>query len=142
MNLSRIVPIAALGLLTLGACSSDLEGTAKLDGKPSSDGVSNGVGTKDATADVGAPTAAAPDAIGFVTIKIPVTNHSSGRSDYWIDLVIESADGKRQFETTSATVNGLEAGQSTTVEAFPFNAENIPANAVVRITKVQRTASV
>ena len=66
---------------------------------------------------------AAPDAIGVSYVKIPVTNNSSGRSDYWIELVIESADGATQLDTASAFVEDLEAGQSTTAEAMVTDAD-------------------
>src|SRR4051794_30352369 len=102
-------------------------------------GVSNGIGTQDATADVGTPTMGAPDAIGVAYVQIPVTNNSSGRSDYFIDVVIESADGATQLDTSSAFVQALEAGQSTTAEAMVGNAKSLPTDAVVRITTVQRT---
>jgi hypothetical protein len=122
----------------IGGAASQLDDAAE---EVNEDGISNGVGSQDATADVGTPSMAAPDAIGVSYVQIPVTNHSSGRSDYWIELVIESADGATQLETTSAFVEGLEAGQSTTAEAIVVDAESLPADAAIRITTVQRTAS-
>ena len=70
-----------------------------------------------------------------------MTNNSSGRSDYLIDLVIESADGATQLDTTTAFVQGLEPGQSATAEAMVTDVESLPADAVIRVTSVQRTAS-
>ena len=54
--------------------------------------MSNGIGSKDATTDVGSPTMTPADSIGSSTVQIPVTNNSSGRSDYWIEVVVESAE--------------------------------------------------
>ena len=99
-------------------------------------GISNGVGSQDATADIGTPTMAAPDAIGVSYITIPVTNNSSGRSDYHIELVIESADGATQLDTAFAFVTDLEAGQSTTAEAMVTDAYSFPADAVIRVITV------
>jgi hypothetical protein len=103
--------------------------------------VSTGFGSRDATADIGTPTMTAPDAIDVAYIQIPVTNHSSGRSNYFIDVTLESADKATQLDTTSAFVSDLEAGQSTTAKAMVTRASSLPADAVIRVTKVQRTAS-
>jgi hypothetical protein len=125
-----------------GAAKQVADSAAKQAEVAAEGGVSNGIGSQDAAADVGTPTMAAPDAIGIVYVQLPVTNHSSGRSDYFIDVAIESADGATQLGTTSAFVQGLEAGQSTTAEAMVADAGSLPADAVIRITAVQRTASI
>jgi hypothetical protein len=125
-----------------GAAKQVADSAAKQAEVAAEGGVSNGIGSQDATADVGTPTMAAPDAIGVVYVQIPVTNHSSGRSDYFIDVAIESADGATQLGTAFASVQGLEAGQTTTTQAMVTDADSFPADAIVRITTVQRTASV
>ena len=55
--------------------------------------------------------------------------------------VIESADAVTQLDTTSVIMSDLAAGQSTTAKSTPVTTESIPTDAVVRITKIKRTAS-
>ena len=140
-----LLGVGATFAVLMGGCMALVGAAASQIGDEAAEvaegGISNGVGSHDATADIGTPTMAAPDAIGVSHVEIPVTNNSSGRSDYWIELVIESADGATQLETTSAFVEDLEAGQSTTAEAMVIDAGSLPADAVVRVTTVQRTAS-
>jgi hypothetical protein len=69
-----------------------------------------------------------------------ISASGSSRSDYWIDVVIESADGATQYDTTSAVVNDLAAGQSTTAKSLPIT-KDVPAGAILQVTTVQRTAS-
>ena len=136
-----VVVVVLFGLM-VGGCTALLGSAAKSVSddadKVAAGGVSTGVGSKDASADVGTPTLLAPDAIGVSYVEVPITNNSSGRSNYWVDLTIETADGATQLDTTSIIVNGLEAGQSTTGKGLVMS-EDL-TNAKVRITKVQRTA--
>ena len=140
-----LVGVGGTFVVLMGGCAALIGGAASQINNDAAEvaegGVSNGIGSKDATADVGTPTMTPADSLGFSTVQIPVTNNSSGRSNYWIDVVIESADGATQFESTMAIVNDLDPGQSATAETMPINAESIPADAVVRLTTVQRTAS-
>ena len=99
-------------------------------------------GDEDEVDDLGAPVMDAPDAIGVSYIHIPVTNNSSKASSYMIDVAVESADGATQYETTIATLSGVEAGQAASAEGMvAWGADPAPADATVRITTVQRTAS-
>jgi hypothetical protein len=50
--------------------------------------------------------------IGFPTIKYVVTNHSSKKSNYIIEIVVTNTAGQ-QVGTAPGAVNGLEPGQST-----------------------------
>jgi hypothetical protein len=50
--------------------------------------------------------------IQFPAIKYTVTNHSSKRSNYIIEIVVTNAAGQ-QVGTAPGAVNGLEPGQST-----------------------------
>jgi hypothetical protein len=100
--------------------------------------ISQGLGARDASADVGTPIMAPPDSIGFQEITAPVTNHSSQRSNYWITAAIESADGSIQYDTVTMSVRGLEPGQTGTAKGMGSAA---PAGARVRITQVERLAS-
>jgi hypothetical protein len=101
-------------------------------------GISTGAGPQDASADVGTP-AVDPPEFGLSHVRIPVTNNSSKRSDYWIEMSVTSADGATQYDTTIATLSNVEPGQSATAETVIT--KDFPADALVKITEVQRTAS-
>jgi hypothetical protein len=126
--------VVVIGIvIAASAGSKDSSGT-------SSGGVTKGIGSADASADVSGATLGQPDAVGFRAVTLTVTNHSSKRSNYLIQMSIESVDGKTQYDTSMAVVNNLEAGQTTTPSAFPIT-KTVPAGAVVKIQSVQRLAS-
>jgi hypothetical protein len=52
------------------------------------------------------------DSIGWGEATIRVTNNSSKASNYIIELVFESSDGKTQYGTGMAAVNSLQPGQT------------------------------
>lgn len=58
---------------------------------------------------------------GFLQAAVDVTNHSSERSNYGIDVTFEAPDG-RQIDTGFASVTALEPGQSTTEQVVTFTA--------------------
>ena len=138
--------LSLVALIGLGAACSVPEDADKADA-PAADAssdttISSGLGSQDATADVGTPILDAPDAIGVSYLHIPVTNNSSGRSDYFVEVAIESADGATQYQTTIATLSGVEAGQDASAEGMvAWGSDPAPADATVRVTTVQRTAS-
>jgi hypothetical protein len=103
-------------------------------------GVDKGIGSADASADVTGAVLGQPDATGFRAVTLTVTNNSSKRSNYLIDLSIESANGAIQYETSFASVNNLEPGQTTTVDSLAIT-KTVPVDAVVRIKTVSRLAS-
>lgn len=86
-------------------------------------------------------TLSAPDAIGAQYVNLQVTNHSSKASNYLISASIESLDGKTQYDTTTLIVQNLGPGQATKAKGLVV-ASDVPADAVVHITGVLRTASV
>lgn len=99
-------------------------------------------GDEDEVDDLGAPVMDAPDAIGVSYIHIPVTNDSSKASSYMISIAVESADGATQYETTTAFLDSVEPGQSASAESMiAWGSDGAPADATVRVTKVDRTAS-
>jgi hypothetical protein len=87
-------------------------------------------------------TLSAPDAIGAQYVNAQVTNHSSKASNYLITAAVESPDGKTQYDTSTLVVLRLAPGQTTQVKGIVAASSPIPADAVVRITGVIRTASV
>jgi hypothetical protein len=133
----RYWALAILALVIGVAVASG--GGSKSSNTPSS-GVSSGLGASDATADVTSIQVGAPDALGLRSVTLVVTNHSSERSDYAIELSIESPDGKTQYDTSFATVLNLEAGQTSAPTAFPIT-KQVPDDAVAKLKTVQRTAA-
>jgi hypothetical protein len=127
--------ILALVIGVAAAGGSNSSNTSK-----SSSGVSSALGSSDATADVTSIQVGAPDVLGFRSVTLEVTNHSSKRSDYLIELSIESPDGNTQYDTSLATVRNLEAGQTSAPEAFPIT-KKVPDDAVAKLKTVQRTAA-
>jgi hypothetical protein len=105
-----------------------------------SNNVSSGLGTADASADVTDVSVGATNLIGDTPVQVTVVNNSSGRSNYVIDLAAESADGGTQYDTTTAIVDNLDPGQTTTVDAIPFTTA-LPDGAVVKVKTVQRNAA-
>ncbi|HET6951148.1 MAG TPA: hypothetical protein VFI47_12275 [Acidimicrobiales bacterium] len=65
--------------------------------------------------DVGEP-ACDVDRVGLMMAEVPVTNRSSERSSYVIQVSFEAPDGS-QISTAPALVSALEPGQSTTTRA-------------------------
>lgn len=53
---------------------------------------------------------------GTIDMKLAVTNNSSKRSSYFIDVSIDGADGS-QIESGLAVVDNLDPGQSTVTDA-------------------------
>lgn len=103
--------------------------------------VSRGLGSKDASADVTEAQIIRSDDeyLPIDEVSVRVTNNSSKRSDYFVDVAVESPDGSTKIDSTTIMVMNLEPGQST-VEKGMITKE-IPADAVAKIKSVQRTAS-
>jgi len=108
--------------------------------KSSASSVDKGAGSKDASADV---TIGALDTSNQFAASVPVTitNHSSKRSSYFIELALESADGKTQLDTTPIIVNDLNPGQTSPQTGTFFATANPPAGAKVVLKSVQRLAT-
>jgi hypothetical protein len=77
-----------------------------------------------------------PTSPGHMASTVRVTNHSSKRSNYVVDVVFESADGSRQLATRSVFVNDLEPGQITRQEAGTLTPA--PTSFDCRVSQVQR----
>jgi hypothetical protein len=77
-----------------------------------------------------------PSGAGFMASTVRITNHSSKRSNYVVDVVFESADGSRQLAARTVFVNDLEPGQATQHEAGTFTPS--PARFDCRVSQVQR----
>jgi hypothetical protein len=104
-------------------------------------GVSKGLGTADASGDVSAPSIVRDGEGEFQLVygQVTVTNNSSKRSDYFVTVVAVSSDGSVRHDETMVSVMGLEPGQTSTEKGL-FS-KDIPADAVLKVNEVQRTAS-
>ena len=94
---------------------------------------------KDASGDVTAGAVKNDPTLGWASAPVTVVNNSSGRSDYMITVVLESADGSTQIDSAYATVTNLEPGQKT-VQTAQFT-KAAPVGAKLKVTEVQRTSS-
>jgi hypothetical protein len=101
--------------------------------------VSQGIASQDASGDVRLGEAVRGD-YGTVTVPMTITNSSQKRSNYWIDIAADKPDGSR-LKTTWVSVNGLEPGQSTKQKSEFYFGEDVPEDAVFKLLKVERTAS-
>jgi hypothetical protein len=77
------------------------------------------------------------DAAGNLQAELRVTNQSSERSNYFIDVTFESATGD-QLDTSFVTVSALEPGQSTTQKAFTFTPRPAGDDVTCRVADVER----
>lgn len=102
--------------------------------------VSKGLGAKDASADVTNLKIGDADIIGFRSLTATVTNNSSKRSNYFIEVSIESADGKTQIDTATLVVSNLEPGQATEAKGIS-TAKDLPSGAQISLKQVTRLAS-
>ena len=77
-----------------------------------------------------------PTGAGFMASTVRITNHSSKRSNYVVDVVFESANGSRQLAARTIFVNDLEPGQATQQEAGTLTPS--PERFDCRVSQVQR----
>jgi len=107
----RWVMLAAAGLAaaSLAACKTSTGASAST----STGGATAKASAGPAHSEDVAITACAPDDAGFAAAKVVVTNHSSKASNYIVNIVMESPDGKTQIGTGLVSVNGLAPGQAS-----------------------------
>lgn len=77
------------------------------------------------------------DAAGMVA-KLTVTNNSSKRSTYSVDVTFESPDGTTQFATGLTFVDAVEPGQTATSDAHSL--VQAPGEFTCRVVTVDRMA--
>lgn len=73
---------------------------------------------------------------GFMVGNVKVTNNSSERSNYSVDVSFTSPDGSEQLDSASAIVNSLEPGQTANAEALTLT--EAPGEFDCKITDVFR----
>jgi hypothetical protein len=106
--LLAIVVVIIVAAVAGGSSSSNKTNAASNGGTKT---LSNN-GTHPPQADV-AITGCSADSLGDLQAAVKVTNHSSGRSNYVIEIAFDSKDGKTQLDTTAVLVNNLDPGQSS-----------------------------
>lgn len=80
-----------------------------------------------------------PDAMGFRSAVVKITNRGDKRADYIVELSLESRDGKTQYDVSAVTAYNVEPGQTTNGTILPFpKGKDAPADAVVRVKDVTR----
>jgi hypothetical protein len=157
MKIRIAVAVAALAAVALAGCSSSAKsdsGAAKTTAKTTAKAavaaktskaapktsVSHDLGSKDASADVKAGAIVMDPTLNVPSVPLTVTNNSSKRSNYLITVALESADGKTQVDTTIASVDDLDPGQTAATSAQFFKPD-MPAGTIAVIKTVDRLAS-
>lgn len=141
MRTIRLSFIAVITVLTLGLLSAACGDDTTSSSTTNSDGVSQGVGSQDATKDVVFEDVTL-DSLGIATPHLIVTNNSSKRSDYYIEanVVKQGASGDGPVvDYTNAVVSNLDPGAVAEVDMV--GVVDWQADYKVVITEVQRTAA-
>lgn len=133
---SRTRTVLACLALTVAVVATTASGTESKSGN----GPSQGLGASDATGDISGLTIVREATIAVTYGQVTITNNSSKRSDYFVTIAAESPDGATRYDDTIVSVLGLDPGQTTTDKGL-FTKE-IPADAVLKLIEVQRTASI
>lgn len=128
--------VVVIAAAAAGSGGGDSSSSTASDGD---NGISSGLGSKDASSDVTNLDCGAPDAIGVTYPKVTVTNNSSKSSNYVITIVAESADGSTKYDETSAFISNLGPGQTMTEQGMFTN--ELPSGAICKVTEVERTAA-
>jgi hypothetical protein len=124
---------ALLAILAVAALTSDPVSTPAAE--PADSGISKGLGTKDASADIKLLSFRHRD-YGEYQGTIEIVNHSDGTSDYYIELVILDQAGTN-IDWTNAVAQQVRPGQRAVVHFSTF--EKLAAKA--QVTEIQRVSS-
>jgi hypothetical protein len=129
-------------VIIIGAAVASGGGDTSTDTASSSSGnsgISSGLGSKDATADIQDFDCGVTDIIGVTYPSVTVKNNSSKASNYVIEIVFESADGSTKYDETSVFISNLQPGQTMTEKGIITN--DLPSGTVCFVSEVQRTAA-
>lgn len=137
-----LVAAVVTAFLAFGGCAVLVAiGANNAGNSHGSGGVDRGIASADASADFVSVTNSEPDVLGFVYLTVTVRNTSEKRSDYYIEISIESPDGGTKYEDTIVVIRNVEPGQTASDKSLPVNADRIPGAFKMKATKFQRTAS-
>ena len=142
-HIGRWIGLGFLGLIVVivvaSLASNGGGGRAATTSTPAGDrGVSRGLGTADATQDVKIDKGSVSGADGLAKATLTITNHSSKRSDYYIEAVLLNSAGEN-IGSANALVQGVEPGQVAHAELTGVYTGKLHS---LKINQVQRTASV
>jgi hypothetical protein len=162
---TRLAVVFAAAALALSACSSTgtkdesvgaqnrtLTSTQKATGAPNASPGGNskaaktlpapsapaGVDSKAAWGDIKLGAIRIDAKLGTPSAEVTITNHSSKRSNYIIDLSIKSTDGKTQFDAAMVSAQDLAPGQTTTRTAHFSIKQQLPTGATLTLVGVAR----
>jgi hypothetical protein len=124
--------LAVVGLATSNNKDGGSPGTGG-----TNNGIDNGLGTKDASADV--TLGHCDSSYGVVTCTLNITNHSGGTSDYYIEAELDD-DAGTNVGIANALASHVGAGQNAHADLTGVISGN-SSNVTVKITEVQRTSS-
>ena len=97
--------------------------------------ISRGLGSQDATGDIVDLECGDPDSYGWAKVEVKVKNNSSETSNYYIEVVAESADGTEMFDWAVLSMRYVAPGQVATDDSIFTDAGR---GYVCRLRKVQR----
>ena len=100
--------------------------------------ISRGLGSQDATGDIVDLECGDPDSYGWAKVEVKVKNNSSEMSNYYIEVVAESADGDEMFDWTVLSMRYVNPGQMATGDSIFADVEG---GYVCRLREVQRLAA-
>jgi hypothetical protein len=84
---------------------------------------------------------AADPTLNLLKVTTSITNNSSKRSSYNIEVTVESPDQATKYGTAVGFVTGVEPGQTTTSDLL--SADPVPAGEFAcRVVEVDRTSDV
>jgi hypothetical protein len=126
--------VAGVIISALNSGGSSQTGTAS---QPSS-GISQGLGSADASGDVSIDSHTYDFSDGMATGTITVVNHSSKRSDYYVEMTFFDASGANvgMGNALVSNVDPAQTAHATVTGTYTGTVDRI------KITQVQRTASV
>ncbi len=126
-----VVVIAVIAIA--GALSSSGGGSS------SDSGISTGLGSKDASADVQLGSCKKPS-FGVMTCQLIITNHSDGPSDYYIEAVAKDPSGANVGDG-NGTASHVDPGGTAKADLTLILSQGAGKDVTVQLTTVQRTAS-
>lgn len=155
---TRLVVVSAAVALALSACTSAATGgsTVAQNGNPASTQMAAPTttqkvaqtpsappdfGTKEALADVKLGTLRLDAKLGTPSAEVAITNHSSKRSNYIVDLDLMSADGKTRLDAAMVSAVGLAPGETTRLTGQFMTTQKLPKGAKVSIVGIARLAA-
>lgn len=142
VKIGGVLVVAAFALTGCMSSGGAAGSGQRSTGAAPSSGVSQGVGAKNASADVTVGHWTYDSLMSVGEVGVTVTNHSSKRSDYDITIALESPDGSQQYDTAEVFITGLEPGQTKhDTGDFMGLDRRPPSTARLVLQEVQRTAS-